>query len=130
MSRRRALGFTQVEALAAALIFALTGGGIAALAKGKDEDALQHSTRVARVLLAGAGEWMDEHAGACPSASQLGQGNDAVEARPEDAWGSVFRIVCREGSVSVVSAGPDQKWQTSDDVTVSAERAPTQQSAN
>jgi hypothetical protein len=61
-----------------------------------------------------------QHAEGCPTVSslqeeQLLNGN----VRPDDAWGNRFRISCQDGELEVISAGPDKKANSADDIRAS-----------
>lgn len=57
--------------------------------------------------------------GACPTASSLVDGhavNEKITAT--DPWGTPYAITCQDDDVRVRSAGPDQRLDTADDITV------------
>jgi hypothetical protein len=73
-----------------------------------------------RRLLAAVEGWQSEKTeGGCPSITGLtDSGFLTAESRTDDAWGTRFRIVCSDKSASVLSAGPDGRFDTRDDVVV------------
>jgi hypothetical protein len=60
----------------------------------------------------------------CPTVSQLIQGKHLDSAsNTDDPWGQAYALVCTDDDVFVISAGPDKKKDTKDDVSVPAVRA-------
>jgi hypothetical protein len=72
----------------------------------------------ARSLADVATMYVSEHpAGRCPTASELIQGRYLDRSRlTTDPWQGTFQIVCDKENVVVVSAGPDHRRGTEDDI--------------
>jgi hypothetical protein len=63
--------------------------------------------------------WQSENPTGCPSLTVLRDaGYLSSDARTDDPWGGRFRIVCDTSAASVLSAGPDGRFGTKDDVSI------------
>ena len=76
------------------------------------------AAQAAKKILHAAGTYAVSSAQAgCPTISELVDADKLDEsARTEDAWGNRFRIACDDKGPRVLSAGPDGRMGTSDDV--------------
>jgi general secretion pathway protein G len=52
----------------------------------------------------------------CPSVAELALPKEFAAKGANDAWGNPFKVSCTGGDVKVVSAGPDRRDGTSDDI--------------
>lgn len=86
-------------------------------AHSKNEDELAARSTGGRLLTA-ASDWKRSVTlPGCPTISQLQVDRQlARDAQTQDPWGQRFRILCKEGSVEVLSAGADRQFQTGDDI--------------
>jgi hypothetical protein len=74
------------------------------------------------------GVWRMGHPGEeCPSVARL-RADKIVdkESNIADPWGSTYSIVCTEDDIKVISAGPDKKIGTPDDIVAPPEAAVAQ----
>ncbi|MCC6216067.1 MAG: hypothetical protein IT376_14470 [Polyangiaceae bacterium] len=115
--RSSARGISRVEALAvggAVLVAGLFGARLVVSSPG-DAAARAHDD-AATVALA-ASTWRAEHPGECPTLGVLERDGALPKgARAHDPWGGRFRVACSSSGVSVISAGPDGKAGTGDDL--------------
>lgn len=76
------------------------------------------ATQAAKKILRAAGAYGASSAQAgCPTITELMEARQLEQgARTEDAWGNRFRIVCDAAETRVISAGPDGRMGTSDDL--------------
>jgi hypothetical protein len=113
-------GLTHLEIAMSVALFAAVGLGIVTLAQGKSEDesreALGQATRIGEA----AEQWLASE-GSCPSLTQLQEAaTSGADLASEDPWGGRFRVSCRDGALSVRSAGPDGETSSDDDITWSS----------
>ena len=123
-SRHSQRGVTRFEAGLIAVALTLTvSGSLYALTKSRANSRVESSERAAALISKAATEYVSEQGAGCPTVSSLKRDNfleDAASA--SDAWGSRFRILCRDAEVTVHSAGADSKDDSPDDVRVSRSR--------
>lgn len=120
--RRRSRGMTLIEILVVLGIVALISGVIAVAVIGHLERArVQTSRESARVIRLAVTSYRLNHGGdECPSVDVLVASQEIDRAsKTVDAWEKPFTIECDErGDATVVSAGPDKKAGTPDDIRV------------
>ena len=122
-SLRRALqrGVTLVEVLIVVAIIAMVAGGVTVFALPRYRDAQKSGAETgARVSRAAVQNWQaTNNESSCPTISQLVQEKHLDPgANTSDPWGSAYAVSCTEDDVVVVSAGPDKKKGTKDDIVV------------
>lgn len=121
MHRRRSQS-RGVTPFAAALALASVGAGVAGvwwLGGPSASDSEASSRADATQIHSAAVSYRAQHSEGCPTISLLQEERSlARNARGDDAWGNRFRVHCEEGEISVVSAGPDGKSNTADDLRV------------
>lgn len=120
---RRALerGATLVEVLIVVAIIAMTAGGVTVFALPKYRDAQKTTAETgARVIRQAAQAWQaGNNEVSCPTMSQLVQEKQLDPgANTNDPWGTAYSLNCTEDDVTVISAGPDKKKGTADDIRV------------
>jgi hypothetical protein len=91
-----------------------------AASAGSGQDAQSSSRADATSIQAAAKSFRAQHADGCPTLSSLQEEQFlSRNARQDDAWGNRFRISCEDREPTVMSAGPDGKVNTADDIRVS-----------
>jgi hypothetical protein len=81
------------------------------------EDAETSSRSDANQIQIAAQGFRAQHSEGCPTISQLEEEHFLDRAaRTDDAWGNRFRVRCTGDTLSVASAGPDGKANSSDDI--------------
>ena len=120
--RRPSRGMTLIEVLVVLGIVALISGVIAVAVIGHLERArIQTSRESARVIRGAVTSYRLNHAtDECPSIDLLVSSQEIDRAsKTLDAWEKPFTIECDErGDATVVSAGPDKRVGTPDDIRV------------
>jgi len=119
-SRSRSRGVTPVAAALAALALGLSASGLWwAESSNANESADNSSRSDANQIQVAAQGFRAQHSEGCPTLSLLEEEHFLDRAaREDDAWGHRFRVRCDGDQVSVSSAGPDGKPNTSDDIRV------------
>lgn len=120
MRHRSSPGFTRFEVLlATGIATVLVAFAVWVTEGGEGHDVQAQAT--ARRLLEAASDWHREHQVGCPTLTQLIVDRRwERDARADDPWGGRYRIHCSDDEVNVRSAGRDGRFQTRDDVSVSA----------
>ncbi len=119
LRRLRALrGVTLVEILIVLAIVGLIAGGIAVYAVPKFQKAQVDNTRNSeKALHAVAESWRANHGNDCPTPQRLKDEKElAASSEINDAWGTPYKINCDDDSTTVLSAGPDKKEGSQDDI--------------
>jgi len=115
--RRNSLGMTLIEIMVVLAIISLILGGVGVMAFNRFKDAQLEDARNNAVLVHSLAEQYQLQKRKCPKnvAELKAAGFAAREAK--DPWGNEFEIRCdTNGSISVVSAGPDGTAGTEDDL--------------
>lgn len=127
LDRRRArnsrAGVTLVEVLIVVAIMAMLAGGVALFALPKFKEAQVSTAKTgAQVIRRAVQDWQRvNNESSCPTMSQLVQGKHLDSAsNTDDPWGQAFVLACTDDDVFVMSAGPDKKKDTKDDISVPA----------
>jgi len=118
---RGASGVTLVEVLIVVAIIAMVAGGVTIFALPKYKEAQIKSAETwARTIRAAVQNWQaanNEYS--CPTISQLVQEKHLDPASSTtDPWGQPFILNCSDDEVFVLSAGPDKKKGTKDDIQI------------
>jgi general secretion pathway protein G len=121
--QRRALerGVTLFEVMIVVAILAMVAGGVAVFALPKYREAQMKSAESgARVIRQAVQHWqVSNGAATCPTISELMQEKHLDSGQnTNDPWGQAYTMSCSEDDVTVVSAGPDKKKGSKDDVIV------------
>jgi hypothetical protein len=122
-------GFFERRRVASILLLALIACSKRS-AGNDDEKSIKVTTVSARELRRAAEQWRGTHASdKCPTVEIL-RADKTVDPAGQltDAWGTPFKIICEDDETRVMSAGPDQKEGTADDIWIPAEptgRAPS-----
>lgn len=119
--RVRVRGVTLVEILVVVAIMGLIAGGVGLAVFSHWQDARIRTAQTdARQIRAGVKAWcLGRGDDSCPSVRDLIEGgildrdNTGV-----DVWGGEWQLDCRQGDVTVISAGPDRTKGTSDDIRI------------
>lgn len=120
-SRSRSRGVTPFAAAVAVLGLGASASGLWwAASAGAGHDAQSSSRADAATIQAAAKSFRAQHAEGCPTLSSLQEEQLlSRNAREDDAWGNRFRVICDDAEPAVISAGPDGKTNTADDIRVS-----------
>jgi hypothetical protein len=88
------------------------------------EEKVAVSTKDANVILDAARDHMSEDGDGCPTVSSLKRDQLlGPNAAASDAWGGRFRVLCSGRDVQVLSAGPDGRLDSHDDVHANRSRS-------
>jgi hypothetical protein len=102
-------------------ILALISAGVALAAiKFFDDARVRHAKTSARGIRGAVKAWWINHdAAECPGVEELiREGTLDRDSTRVDPWGEAWRVECDERDVTVVSAGPDRKPGTKDDIRI------------
>ena len=116
--RRRREGMTLIEIMIVITIFAMIAGGVAvALLPQLDKARVKTTKTDAQGLRSAVMLYVADNPRSCPTIEELvTQRYLDGSRRTADAWDTPFQIVCEDGEVSVLSAGPDLEFNTEDDI--------------
>jgi general secretion pathway protein G len=120
-ARRHARGVTLFEVLIVVAILAMVAGGVAAFALPKFRDAQKQQAETgARVVRTAIQQWQAaNNESSCPTISQLVQEKHLDPGQStNDPWGQAYTLTCADDDVSVISAGPDKKKGSKDDIAI------------
>jgi general secretion pathway protein G len=125
--RFRSRGVTLIEVMIVVVILGLIAGGVAVAVLPRLREAQIKTTQTsARELRRAAESWRGMHADQCPT-TQLLLTDKAIDtaSKTTDAWDDPYKIICDDDETTVVSAGPDKKEGTADDIRVPEAIQPT-----
>lgn len=120
-SRRHVRGVTLFEVLIVVAILAMVAGGVAAFALPKFREAQKQQAETgARVVRTAIQQWQAaNNESSCPTISQLVQEKHLDPGQStNDPWGQAYTLQCADDDVIVISAGPDKKKNTKDDIAI------------
>jgi len=120
-ARRHARGVTLFEVLIVVAILAMVAGGVAAFALPKFREAQKQQAETgARVVRTAIQQWQAaNNESSCPTISQLVQEKHLDPGQStNDPWGQAYTLTCADDDVSVISAGPDKKKGSKDDIAI------------
>jgi general secretion pathway protein G len=111
-------GMTLIEVMVVVVIIGLIASATAVAVYHHLVEARIKVARIgARTIRSAATMYRLDHADECPSAEQLREGDLLDRGQSiDDPWGTRFGVVCEGNAVTVVSAGPDKRAQTEDDL--------------
>lgn len=121
LARAALRGVTLIEVLIVVAILSLIAAGVTVAVLPKFQEAQVKTTEQnARGVRDAVQRWRGLKGGTdCPTISQLVQDKEIDSAsKTDDAWGTPYKIQCTEDDVVVMSAGPDKKEGTKDDIVV------------
>jgi len=136
MRRRRRLraalarGVTLFEVLIVVAILAMVAGGVAAFALPKFREAQKTTAKTgARVVRTAIQQWQAANNEVnCPTISQLVQEKHLDPGQStNDPWGQPYTLACTDDEVTVISAGPDKKKGSADDISIPERAANTEE---
>jgi general secretion pathway protein G len=116
--RAAARGFSLVEIMVVVIIIGLISSATAVAVYHHLQKARMETSRIgARTIRNAATLYRAEHAEECPTAAGL-RDHDLLDRGQaiDDAWGTRFAVVCEGDAITVVSAGPDRRERTEDDL--------------
>ena len=120
-ARASEAGVTLVEVLIVVAIMAMLAGGVALFALPKFKEAQVSTAKTsAQVIRRAVQDWQRvNNEVTCPTMSQLVEGKHIDSAsNMDDPWGQAYLLLCTDDEVFVMSAGPDKKRDTKDDLSV------------
>ncbi len=111
-------GLTLVELMIVVAILAVIGTAVTiALAPMFEKGNRKATIADAQSIRSAAILWRTDHPGECPTVQNLVDDNILdKQRRQKDAWNHEFVLQCEGTEVIVISAGPDGKVGTDDDV--------------
>lgn len=121
LRRAKQAGVTLVEVLIVVAIMAMLAGGVALALLPRFKEAQVSTAKTgATVLRRAVQDWQRlNNEVTCPTISQLVQGKHIDSAsNTDDPWGQTYVMMCTDDEVFVMSAGPDKKRDTKDDISV------------
>jgi general secretion pathway protein G len=114
-------GVTLIEVMIVVVIIGLISGGVAVAVLPRLKEASIKTTQTsARELRRAAEQWRGMHASdQCPT-TQILRADKAIDTASKltDAWDNPFKIICDDDETTVISAGPDKKDGTADDIRI------------
>jgi len=119
--RVRTRGVTLVEVLIVVAIIAMVASGVAVFALPRYKEAqIKQAETGARVVRTAVQQWQSgNNETSCPTISQLVQEKHLDPGQnTNDPWGGAYVLSCSDDEVTIVSAGPDKKKGTKDDIAV------------
>lgn len=121
LARAALRGVTLIEVLIVVAILSLIAAGVTVAVLPKFQEAQVKTTEQnARGIRDATQQWRGLKEGTdCPTISQLVQDKEIDSAsKTDDAWGTAYKIQCTEDDATIMSAGPDKKEGTKDDIVV------------
>jgi prepilin-type N-terminal cleavage/methylation domain-containing protein len=119
-------GMTLIEIMIVVSIIAMVSAGVAVAAFGSFTEARlkQAETDARGVRAAVKSHWLLEATTECPTMDELQSSRMIDEAgKKTDPWGKGWRLNCEGDGIQVISAGPDQQFETQDDIQVPERRS-------
>jgi general secretion pathway protein G len=121
--RRQSLrrGVTLIEILIVLAIVGLIAGGVAVVAVPKYQESQKNQAKIdARTIHPVAEKYRVDHPGdSCPTVELLRDKKElSAASKITDPWDTPYKIVCGDEDVTVMSAGPDKKEGTGDDIRI------------
>jgi len=117
--KRIARGVTLIEVLIVVAIMSLLSAVAAVAVVSVWRNSQKDTAKLnASALRHTVGVWRLSHPGEeCPNAERM-RADKVLDksSSSTDPWGSPYSIVCEEDDVTVISAGPDKKMGTPDDI--------------
>jgi len=120
VARIASRGVTLIEILIVLAIIGLIAGGVAMTAIPQFQKAQVQTTKQSAQQLRNAAQlWRTTGGGDCPSVETLKRDKQLeATSKLSDAWDQPFKILCDDDETTVISAGPDKKEGTTDDIRV------------
>jgi len=120
-TRRPIRGVTLVEVLVVVALIALVAAGVAfaVVPRWVDGQKRVAATGARTIRSAVKSWWVDHDPATCPDVDQLiGDGILDRDSPRTDPWGTPWRVECASHDATIVSAGPDRKPDTPDDIRI------------
>lgn len=114
-------GVTLIEILIVLAIVGLIAGGVAVVAVPKYQEAQKKTARIDALTIRKVAQayHADHVSEGCPTVELLREKNELDKgSKATDPWDTPYKVVCGDEDITVVSAGPDKKEGTPDDISV------------
>lgn len=114
-------GVTLIEILIVLAIVGLIAGGVAVVAVPKYQESQKNQAKIdARTIHPVAEKFRVDHPGdSCPTVETLRDKKElSAASKITDPWDTPYKIICTDEDVYVLSAGPDKKEGTNDDIKI------------
>jgi general secretion pathway protein G len=113
-------GVTLIEILIVLAIVGLIAGGVAVVAVPKYQESQKNQAKIdARTIHPVAEKYRVDHPGVCPTVEQLRAERElSAASKITDPWDTPYKIVCGDDDLYVMSAGPDKKEGSPDDIRI------------
>ncbi len=122
VARAAARGMSLIEIMIVVAIIAMVAGGVAVVAIPKMREAqVTQAETGARVIRSAVSQWQlaENEYGTCPTVSQLVEDKQLDSGQnTTDPWGQDYVVTCADDEVIVMSAGPDKKSGSKDDIII------------
>lgn len=122
VARAAARGMSLIEIMIVVAIIAMVAGGVAVVAIPKMREAqVTQAETGARVIRSAVSQWQlaENEYGTCPTVSQLVEDKQLDSGQnTTDPWGQDYVVTCADDEVIVMSAGPDKKSGSKDDIVI------------
>lgn len=118
--RAASRGVTLIEILIVLAIVGLIAGGVAVVAVPKYAESQKNQAKIdARTIHPVAEKYKVDHPGNCPTVEQLRAEKElSAASKVTDPWDTPYKIICGDDEIYVMSAGPDKKEGTQDDIKI------------
>jgi general secretion pathway protein G len=115
-----ARGVTLIEILIVLAIVGLIAGGVAVVAVPKYQESQKNQAKIdARTIHPVAEKYRVDHPGVCPTVEQLRAEKElSAASKITDPWDTPYKIICGDEDVIVLSAGPDKREGSPDDIRI------------
>jgi general secretion pathway protein G len=122
VARAAARGMSLIEIMIVVAIIAMVAGGVAVVAIPKMREAqVTQAETGARVIRSAVSQWQlaENEYGTCPTVSQLVDDKQLDSGQhTTDPCGQDYVVTCADDEVIVMSAGPDKKSGSKDDIVI------------